>query len=684
MDLLALEELKFQYNIAEAMSRDVQDFFMVDVETMTATTIKLGGKLLPKEKRIPRSYIDTWNTYIEKYVHPEDREMLRVYTNVSHLSYLLSKNDEYNCRYRVVVGDQIRNLQVVFTYIGERNSGKIAFGMRCVDDIVNAETERNKSLQEARDIAEARLVEITSLINQLKENSDIIANSGYGIWRICIKPDGQSTMTANDTLQKIFGIDNLNLNGETLYQFYHNRLLEDVDEIESDDYQRMQEGNLKSRVLSWNHPSKGLIYLHAGGTSYVQPDGTQIISGYCGDMTKHRSEIMRLNQELEAAIKQAKAANKAKTNFLFNMSHDIRTPMNAIIGFANLMEKNFDNAEKCKDYLSKIQSSSRFLLSLINNVLEMARIESGKTELKEEVYNTAMLPEEMNMVYSELMKQKSIKFVVESDIKTKTIYCDSVLLKEIVLNLISNSYKYTQKGGTVMFHSSDSPAIQDGYVDLKIVVSDTGIGMSQKFLPTLFDEFSREHTSMGNNIEGTGLGMPIVKKLVELMGGNISVESQLGKGSTFTVVIPVKISDEPMLEIQAESMVNTDYFIGKHILLAEDNDLNAEIAIELLSQYGLIVDRARDGIECLDMLTSEKQGTYSAILMDVQMPNMDGYKATKIIRANPLNADLPIIAMTANAFEEDKRAASASGMNGHLAKPIDVDLLLDTLARLIR
>lgn len=393
-------------------------------------------------------------------------------------------------------------------------------------------------------------------------------------------------------------------------------------------------------------------------------------------------EIKALNEALEDARNRAEAANKAKSSFLFNMSHDIRTPMNAIVGYTELILNHQDEKEKCIDYTKKIKSSSDFLLSLINNVLEMARIESGRIVLDEEPIQTGQIVGEVSAVYTELMKNKNIEFIHELDVSTKYIYADKVKLKEIFLNLVSNAYKYTPEGGKVFFTRRELPYEKEGYVMMETVVSDTGIGISKDFIPKIFEEFSRETKAIDSRIQGAGLGMPIVKRLVELMGGTITVESEIGKGTTFIVNIPHRIASVEDMHIDEAIAVEQKKFEGRKILLAEDNDLNAEIAKEILEDAGFKVERAADGIICIDMLRKAKCNYYDLILMDIQMPNMDGYKATRFIRSmeDADKKNIPIVAMTANAFEEDRQNALAAGMNEHVAKPLDIKKLMETLA----
>lgn len=374
-------------------------------------------------------------------------------------------------------------------------------------------------------------------------------------------------------------------------------------------------------------------------------------------------------------------------SILFNMSHDIRTPMNAIIGFADLMEKHIDDRDKVRGYIKKIQDSSDFLLSLINNVLEMSRIESGKMVLSENLWNVEQFNDMLVSVFEEQMKRKNLTFTRSIQIEHEDVICDALKLKEIYLNVLSNALKYTPEGGSISMELTELPYNRDGYGLFRCVITDTGIGMSDEFQKHIFEEFTREASATESGINGSGLGMPIVKKLVEFMDGTIDVQSKVGKGTSVIIAIPHKIADRTAIEEMRNTVSDfTDVsFDGKRILLAEDNDLNAEIAITILEEAGFGVEHAADGVICVDMLEKAEAGYYDLILMDIQMPNMDGYKATQTIRnlSDKEKADITIVAMTANAFEEDKRNAYAAGMNRHIAKPIKVDELMSALKEIL-
>ena len=398
------------------------------------------------------------------------------------------------------------------------------------------------------------------------------------------------------------------------------------------------------------------------------------------------NDTQKLNDKLEAALKKAENASLAKTNFLNNMSHDIRTPMNVILGYNQLMKKELTDA-KLLDYQKKIEQSGKLLLSIINNVLDMARIESGKMEMDENVERLGDILEEIDGVFASVAKEKNIQFQSEMDVIHKNVVCDGTKVREIVINLVSNALKYTPDGGTVTIKVKELPGDKEGYVKIKTEVADTGIGMSKDYIPIIFDSFSRERNTTIGKIGGTGLGMSIVKRLVDMMGGTIEVNSEPGKGSCFTVILQHRLADDSCCDKKSspKQVVSKKVLKGKRILLTEDNDLNAEITTTVLEKEGVLIDRAADGVQCVEKMDQMPVGTYDLILMDIQMPNMDGYQATKRIRqfADKEKADIPIIAMTANAFEEDKRNALAAGMNAHMAKPVHVDELLLTLAESI-
>lgn len=401
-------------------------------------------------------------------------------------------------------------------------------------------------------------------------------------------------------------------------------------------------------------------------------------------------DTQKLNDKLEIALKKAEDASLAKTSFLHNMSHDIRTPMNAVLGYAQLMKDELKGKgmPETLEHLEKLQQSGNLLLSIINNVLDMARIESGRMEIDESYAQIEDIRQDLFEIFDDEAKKKNIAFTYTMNVEHDHVLTDITKVKEIFVNILSNAIKYTPAGGSVMVNIDELPCDEPEYMIVRTRINDTGIGMSQEYLTKIFDAFTREQNTTKSKIAGTGLGMSIVKKYVDLLGGTIDVESELGTGSAFTVTLKHKIADESCYAKKHVEELGTGSEIlnGRHILLAEDNDLNAEIAEAILERAGLKIERVEDGIQCVDRIAKMPVGTYDMILMDIQMPKMDGYKATQEIRHLPDKdkACIPIIAMTASAFEEDKREAIAAGMNGHITKPIDVDELIAILVKNIK
>ena len=392
-----------------------------------------------------------------------------------------------------------------------------------------------------------------------------------------------------------------------------------------------------------------------------------------------RTVDKKMNQALYEAVRAAETANRAKSTFLSNMSHDIRTPMNVILGYNQLMKSQLTEPKQL-DYQKKIEQSGKLLLSIINNVLDMARIESGKIKVDENYESAGEVVDEIISTFASEAEERGIHLSGSMKVTHRNILCDGTKIREIYVNLVSNAIKYTPRGGNVTITVEELPCKREGYMKVKSEIKDTGIGMSKEYLPTLFEPFSREQNTTIGRVGGTGLGMPIVKKMVDLMGGSLEVESELGKGTVFTFTLMHKIADRKYYSQRIEKVKASNMgesLSGKHVLLAEDNDLNAEIAVTILEEAGIVIERVEDGIQCVNRVEQMSPGTYDLILMDIQMPNMDGYQAAQRIRNlnDKTRAEIPIIAMTANAFAEDRKRAFDAGMNGHIAKPIDIEKL---------
>ena len=441
--------------------------------------------------------------------------------------------------------------------------------------------------------------------------------------------------------------------------------------------------------MTYEFKSETGINYHQARVAYVKKkDGTRLAVVGTRNIDSLIKKERIQEEKLKKAYAAAENANKAKTEFLNNMSHDIRTPMNVILGYNRLMKSQLTEPKQL-DYQKKIEQSGKLLLSIINNVLDMAKIESGNMEVHENYEIVGEVLDEIISTFSSEAEEKEIHLSSSMHVTHGIVLCDATKIREIYVNLVSNAIKYTPRGGNVTITAEELPCEKEGYIKIRARVKDNGIGMSKEYLPTLFEPFSREHNTTTGKVGGTGLGMPIVKKMVELMGGSIEVESELGKGTIVTVTLMHKIADKKYFSQEIERAEASDMgenLRGKHILLAEDNELNAEIAITILEDMGLIIDRVEDGIQCVGRIEQMPANAYDLILMDIQMPNMDGYKATQAIRQleDKDKANIPIVAMTANAFKEDEEMALSVGMNGHIAKPIDVDKVEQVLCSILR
>lgn len=600
----------------------------------------------------------------DQLIAPEHAEKMRRFVDLSTINERLKHKQFVSCEYIGLSTGWSRSYLIAGDRDENGNLKHIFYASQTIHDEKERESEQTK---------------------RLEDYNNIIANAGIGIWHITIKNNEKPRMEANEKMRELLGIIGKDFNDEEIYEWWYSHIIPDALESVQNSVNEMLSGNYSENTYLWNHPANGNIYVRCGGTAVKDTDGTCILSGYHYDVTKIVLNEEKQKRELALAREAAEAANEAKTSFLFNMSHDIRTPMNAIMGFRDLLEKHQDEPDKRRDYLKKIEESSAILLSIINNVLEMARIEKGTIELEEKALSAEQFFDSIYLVFQEMMRQKNIEFTRRISVNNHFVYCDSTKLREVFINILSNAYKYTNPGGKVDMYLEEIACDRPGYVIYQTTISDTGIGMSETFKHHIFEEFSRENNTTENKIEGTGLGMPIVKRLVELMGGTIEVDSIKGVGSTFVVKLPHKLADES--EMSTPHKVDSSYnsFEGKRILLAEDNDLNAEITCEILNEEGFNVERAEDGEICVAMINAMEPHYYDAILMDVQMPNMNGYQATICIRELPdvAKATIPIIAMTANAFEEDKRNAYEAGMNGHIAKPIDINLMRSELTKFL-
>ena len=600
----------------------------------------------------------------DNMLHPDDRNLSSDY--VTRILDTRGHGSEKDQIYRLLGKDGYHWVTDATTLVKSGNQTFFQGNITDFTDFVKAKEKKEQEIELQREIIEGLGKEYFSVLAVELDKDRVLSyresgENGKIISDFCRKcgnrwskiiPSYAETMVSDNT------------NGE-----FENQLGLETLRSQEKDYSMTYEFKLET----------GINYHQVRVAFVKKKDGTRMaVVGTRNIDSLIKKERMQ-EEKLKKAYVAAENANKAKTEFLNNMSHDIRTPMNVILGYNQLMKSQLTESKQL-DYQKKIEQSGKLLLAIINNVLDMARIESGKIKVDENYERVGEVIDEIISTFSSEAEEKEIHLSGSMKVTHRNILCDGTKIREIYVNLVSNAMKYTPRGGNVTITVEELPCEKEGYMKVKSEIKDTGIGMSKEYLPTLFEPFSREQNTTTGRIGGTGLGMPIVKKMVDLMGGSIEVASELGKGTVFTFTLMHKIADRKFYSQKTEAAETSEMgknLSGKHVLLAEDNDLNAEIAVTVLEETGIVIERVEDGIQCVNRVVQMSPGTYDLILMDIQMPNMDGYKATRCIRRldDKKKAEVPIIAMTANAFAEDRKKAFDAGMNGHIAKPIDMEKL---------
>ena len=524
-------------------------------------------------------------------------------------------------------------------------------------------------------------------IGELEDANSIIANAGFGTWYITLAEKQKPKMFANPMMQEALGIEGKNLTEEEIYEFWHSRIPEEELPSVEASVQEMLEGKVSENTYRWEHPEKGIIYVRCGGAAYKMEGKKQILGGYHGDVTKLVLEERNRQQELKKAKEAAERANVAKTSFLSRMSHDIRTPLNGIIGLLKIDEQHADNRELVDANREKIRVSADHLQSLINDVLQMSKLENGEFNLEYEALDLNQLSRDVLTIVEMRTAEAGItlEYGKDSDeVKYPYVYGSALHLRQIFVNVYSNAIKYNHVGGRIMTHFKLLGQEGD-QVRYEWQISDTGIGMKPEFLEHIFEPFAQERTDARSIYRGTGLGMSIVKSLIDRMGGTIEVTSEEGVGSTFRIKLSFRIAAKEEL-IEKKERLKEGSVEGLHLLMAEDNELNAEIAKLQLEEAGAEVTVVKDGQKAVELFEKLPAATFDAILMDIMMPVMDGLSATRAIRALEREdaGEIPIIAMTANAFEEDAKKSLEAGMNAHLSKPLKIELVVATIADLVK
>lgn len=600
----------------------------------------------------------------DNMLHPDDRNLSSDY--VARILDTRGHGSEKDQIYRLLGKDGYHWVTDATTLVKSGNQTFFQGNITDFTDFVKAKEKKEQEIELQREIIEGLG----------KEYFSVLAVELDKDWVLSYRESGENGKIISDFCRKCGNrwskiipsyaemMVSDNTNGE-----FENQLGLETLRSQEKDYSMTYEFKLET----------GINYHQVRVAFVKKKDGTRMaVVGTRNIDSLIKKERMQ-EEKLKKAYVAAENANKAKTEFLNNMSHDIRTPMNVILGYNHLMKSQLTESKQL-DYQKKIEQSGKLLLAIINNVLDMARIESGKIKVDENYERVGEVVDEIISTFSSEAEEKEIHLSGSMKVTHRNILCDGTKIREIYVNLVSNAMKYTPRGGNVTITVEELPCEKEGYMKVKSEIKDTGIGMSKEYLPTLFEPFSREQNTTIGRIGGTGLGMPIVKKMVDLMGGSIEVASELGKGTVFTFTLMHKIADRKFYSQKTEAAETSEMgknLSGKHVLLAEDNDLNAEIAVTVLEETGIVIERVEDGIQCVNRVVQMSPGTYDLILMDIQMPNMDGYKATRCIRRldDKKKAEIPIIAMTANAFAEDRKKAFDAGMNGHIAKPIDIEKL---------
>ena len=660
---------KQQNTILSALTMDYTSLVLCDLKQDTVEVIKQDASCAEMNWH---SYSESLNYFYDNVLMKDSCPNYMDILSNEFLMRTLKEQGSLEWHFQIVPDENgISNLgaRAVFLY-EDLNHFKIIMGFRPIDEIV----KREKVLELQREIIEGLGKEYFSVLLLELDSGQIfsyreVGENGKRIADFCRKYENQwcellpayADEIVTDESRENF-LDQLSLDALCSNQ---------------DDFSMTYEFKMGDRIIY--HQTR-IAYVRKKDRSRVAVIGTRNID-----------DLIKKERMQEAKLKEAyilaEEANKAKTDFLNNMSHDIRTPMNVILGYNELM-KQYLTDPILVDYQNKIEQSGKLLLSIINNVLDMARIESGKMVVEERAEQIGLVVEEIENVFESSAQEKNIVFTTSVDVDHTHVLWDGFKVREILMNLVGNAFKYTPEGGHIAIDVKELDCERSGYVRIQTQIKDTGIGMSEDYLPTLFDSFSREYNTTIGKVSGTGLGMAIVKNLVDMMDGEICVKSKLGEGTCFTLTFEHRIADENSIEWNQELDVLDEKSIleGKRVLLVEDNELNAEIAMAILEQSGLVLDRVADGLACVNRLSEVDADLYDLILMDIQMPNMNGYEATRRIRQfeNVKKASIPILAMTANAFEEDKKMAIEAGMNGHISKPIDVNVLENEIINIFK
>ncbi len=659
------KEVEEQLEIINALSKSFRNVFVANLSEGTARAIRLADTYNVKAIRDVSKQTFQFDAVVDRWVretvHPDDKKRIKETLNVQNIRQVFAKQDKYVGTYRNIEDGVVHYYQYDFRRVGDTDN--VVVGFQLIDKIVEEQQENQK-----REKEHAEVVNSLSTIYSTIIRADIMTHEYEILTSVPLMGKVASNKgifdDVKDTVIESFMQPEFR---KPLSEFLDLTTLSDRFEKVNTltmDYKALTGNWMQARFIAKRRDENG----RAVETLYV-----------ARDITEEKNRDLKQQEFLREALSAAEQASKAKTTFLNNMSHDIRTPMNAIIGFTNLAQKHLDNNALVEDYLSKISTSSNHLLSLINYILDMSRIESGTVKLDEKTVHIPDLLQDLKAMVQSLISSKSLNLLIDTqDVVHEDVLTDKLRLNQVLLNIVGNAIKFTNPGGEIDICLIEKPCSMKDYATYVFTVKDNGIGMSKEFVGHIFDTFSREYSSTVSGIQGTGLGMAITKNIVDMMGGDIQVESEEGKGSLFTVTLNFKLAYGIIQEQDKKTRLD---YSGKRVLLVEDNELNREIATSILEETGMTIDSVEDGDIAVEKIKNEPSDTYDLILMDVQMPRMDGYTATREIRNldDKKKASIPIIAVTANAFEEDKKKAIESGMNGHIIKPISIEEIAKVL-----
>lgn len=660
------EEL-YRNNVIQILARRFTGLYLFNIGDKVKSTDYLGQYDVSEGTFSDENLQETMLRFVHTMVHPDDRKMLEDIFTDGEIKRRLAHKKSFTVVFRRDYDGEYKYTEMLVAKVEAHDDEpvNIAVGFVENDEEVRAAMERKK-------MAERDMAVISGLSDDfgcvVYVNSRTGEEFRYRLNTMFIKQIPQWMEIHNFWERLKVAGENI-VHPEDKDSFFEMVSREKIEEVL---------GREKIYFVNFRLLMDGETIYYQGKFVRDEKREKHFIAGFHSVDEETRREM--------AALKKAETASRAKTSFLFNMSHDIRTPMNAIMGFTNIALKNLNNREKLLDCLKKSQTSSEHLLSLINDILDLSRIESGKMDINEVSVNLLQCIQESIPMLNSLAEKKQIQLKVDYEkVIDNFVYMDNLHVMQVVINLVSNAVKYTPSGGEVFMSMVQHPCDREGYALYTITVTDNGIGMSEEFLTHVFDQFAREKSLSDNKQQGTGLGLAITKNLVEMMGGKIEVQSTLGKGSSFTVTLPLRLQECPEQNEQAHVVsANPEKynFKGKRLLVVEDNELNREISEDVLVSAGFSVDLVEDGSVAVHRLLEKGPNYYDCILMDVQMPVMDGYEATRIIRNMYPNKHIPIVALSANAFEEDRKKSLEAGMDDHQSKPIVLSLLLESLNKL--